>query len=64
MDRRPGDSGTVLRTLTAILLTGGSLLSVADGQTDLATGIYVAGLTVLWAALALEAVVVGQRVVP
>ncbi|RKZ44563.1 MAG: hypothetical protein DRQ58_11355, partial [Gammaproteobacteria bacterium] len=55
VDRRPGDSGTVLRTLTAILLTGGSLLSVADGQTGLATGIYAAGLTALWAALALEA---------
>ena len=55
VDRRPGDSGTVLRTLTAILLTGGSLLSVADGQTGLATGIYAAGLAVLWAALALEA---------
>ena len=45
MDRRPGDSGTVLRTLTAILLTGGSLLSVVDGQTNLATGIYEALVT-------------------
>ena len=37
-DRRPADSGLVLRTLTAILLTGGSLLAVADGESGCPAG--------------------------
>jgi two-component system sensor histidine kinase PilS (NtrC family) len=54
-DRRGSDSGTVLRTLTAILLTGGSLLAVADGQSLVHVPGYAVGLVLLWSALALEA---------
>ncbi len=53
-DRRPADSGLVLRTLTAILLTGGSLLAVTDGLASITPLIYVAGVVALWCALALE----------
>lgn len=58
--RTSGDSGLVLRILTAILLSGGSLLAVADGDPGLRTLPFTAGLSLLWGALALEAVRPGR----
>ena len=53
-ERRVGDSGPVLRTLTAILLTGGSLLAVVRDPAGMSPAVYTAGLGVLWGAVALE----------
>ncbi|HOX26270.1 MAG TPA: ATP-binding protein [Candidatus Krumholzibacteria bacterium] len=54
-DKRTGDGGLVLRTLSAILLTGGSLLAaVRDGVAVAPVGL-AAGLALLWSALALDA---------
>jgi len=43
-----------LRTLTAILLTGGSLLAVVRDPAGMSPAVYTAGLGVLWGAVALE----------
>lgn len=52
--RNAGDSGLVLRILTAILLSGGSLLAVAGGEPGLHPLPFGLGLGLLWSALALE----------
>lgn len=63
MTREPAsrivDSSLVLRTLTVILLSGGSLLAALRAPTDMITTSYLAALGVLWGALALEAVPLG-----
>src|SRR6056297_736663 len=52
--RNASDSGLVLRILTAILLSGGSLLAVAGGEPGLHPLPFGLGLGLLWSALALE----------
>ncbi len=60
-DRRGGDTGVVLRTLTAILLSGGTLLAAVEGRADVAAGWCAAGMAVLWGSLAVEAVAFWRR---
>lgn len=53
-ERRTGDGGLVLRTLSAILLSGGALLAVVRDASSLAPAGLAGGLALLWGALALE----------
>jgi two-component system sensor histidine kinase PilS (NtrC family) len=52
-ERQP-DGSVVLRTLTVILLSGGSLLAALRDPAAMITTAYLVGLAVLWGALALE----------
>ena len=55
-DRQPADSSLVLRTLTVILLTGGSLLAAVREPVGMFDTMYMAGLLLLWGSLVLELV--------
>lgn len=55
-DRQPADSSLVLRTLTVILLTGGSLLAAVREPVGMFDTPYMAGLLLLWGSLVLELV--------
>jgi two-component system sensor histidine kinase PilS (NtrC family) len=57
---RHGDSSLVLRTLTVILLSGGSLLAALRDPNVMISHQYLAGIALLWGALGLELLPVGS----
>ena len=56
-DRSMHDSSLVLRLLTAILLTGATLLAAAEGGAVASPGLLAAGLFALWGSLAATALI-------